>query len=374
MSDWRLALRFPPLPGARTDILVGRGNLGSLGREVRRRIPADAAFVVTHPALRRRFGAAVARGLKAGGVRAVAFGEFPAGERFKTVETWARLLRRIAAFDRGERRRLVVGTLGGGVAGDLGGFVAATYRRGVPFFQVPTSLLANVDAAVGGKVAVDLIAKNQVGAFHQPFLVLVDLETLRTLPPAEVRSALAEVAKYGVIADARILDLLERETNRILAKDPDVLGRIVRRSYEIKASFVRSDERDTRGIRAALNFGHTFGHALEQVLGFRWRHGEAVAVGMLMASDLEASMAGRAPDYRARLETILARLGLPTRAPDVEPRKVLEAMRHDKKFVSGRNRFVLSSRAGSFRLAEGVPWPLVRKAVEGRLGRAERSP
>lgn len=365
---WRLALRFPPQPGGRTDVLVGRGIVDRLGKEVRRRSGADAAFLVTHPRLRRRFGAAVAASLKRAGIQEIAFGEFPEGERAKTIGHWHRLLREAAAFDRGERRRLVLGTLGGGVAGDLGGFVAACYRRGTPFFQVPTTLLANVDASVGGKVAVDLVAKNQVGAFHQPFLVLVDLDLLRTLPRAEVRSALAEVVKYGIIADPALLDRVERDLPRILAREPAALDPIVRRSYAIKASFVRRDERDTRGIRAALNFGHTFGHALERALSYRGRHGEAVAVGMLMAADLEAIRSGREPPYRRRLESLLRRVGLPTRAPRLPAGAILEGMRHDKKFAAGRNRFVLSRRAGSFHLADGVPWGDVRRAVEGRLG------
>jgi len=274
----------------------------------------------------------------------------PAGEQSKQLDTVRDLYSH--ALREGLDRSSVLVSLGGGVVGDLGGYVAATLLRGIGFVQIPTSLLAMVDSSVGGKTGVNLPeGKNLVGSFYQPREVLADLATLITLPEAEYRSGLAEVVKYGVIWDAVLFGLIEENTARLLDRDPTILEKIVARCCEIKAEVVALDERES-GVRAILNFGHTFGHALEQVVGYGdWLHGEAVSVGMVYAAELSVACKGFAPADRDRVRALLNRLGLPvmtsTRNPGLRWDAVREAMRRDKKTVRARTRFVLAEQVGS---------------------------
>jgi 3-dehydroquinate synthase len=246
--------------------------------------------------------------------------------------------------------------LGGGVIGDLAGFAAATYQRGVPFVQIPTTLLAQVDSSVGGKTAINHpLGKNMIGAFHQPLLVLADMETLETLPQRELRSGLAEVIKHGLIRDAAFFDWLEANLDRLLARDPDALEQAVVRSIAIKAEIVGQDERE-RGLRVLLNFGHTFGHAIETGLGYgTWLHGEAVAAGMVMAADLSRQLGYLSEVDAARIRSLLERAGLPTTAKGLTPGRMQELMRVDKKARKGRVHFVLLERLGMALLRADVP-------------------
>jgi 3-dehydroquinate synthase len=270
---------------------------------------------------------------------------FPAGETSKTRETWAMLTDRM--LERGVGRDGAVIALGGGVTGDLAGFVAATYMRGVPLVQVPTSLLAMVDASVGGKAAVDVPAgKNLVGAFHQPAAVLADTDTLRTLPERELRAGLAEAVKHGAIADAEHLAWIEEHAHLLLAADGDRLGELVQRSVEIKRDVVIRDEREA-GPRQLLNFGHTVAHALEAATGYGMLHGEAVAVGMVtearIGESLEITEAGTAE----RLAEVLSGLGLPTSSPDgLAPEALVPYARRDKKARQGGIACTLIARIG----------------------------
>jgi 3-dehydroquinate synthase len=246
--------------------------------------------------------------------------------------------------------------LGGGVIGDLAGFAAATYQRGVPFVQIPTTLLAQVDSSVGGKTAINHpLGKNMIGAFHQPLLVLADMETLETLPQRELRSGLAEVIKHGLIRDAAFFDWLEANLDRLLARDPEALEQAVVRSIAIKAEIVGQDERE-RGLRVLLNFGHTFGHAIETGLGYGiWLHGEAVAAGMVMAADLSRQLGYLSEVDAARIRSLLERAGLPTAAKGLTPGRMRELMRVDKKARKGRVHFVLLERLGMALLHADVP-------------------
>ncbi len=246
--------------------------------------------------------------------------------------------------------------LGGGVIGDLAGFAAAIYQRGVPFVQIPTTLLAQVDSSVGGKTAINHpLGKNMIGAFHQPLLVLADMETLETLPQRELRSGLAEVIKHGLIRDAAFFDWLEANLDRLLARDPDALEQAVVRSITIKAEIVGQDERE-RGLRVLLNFGHTFGHAIETGLGYgTWLHGEAVAAGMVMAADLSRQLGYLSEADAARIRSLLERAGLPTAAKGLTPGRMRELMRVDKKARKGRVHFVLLERLGMALLRADVP-------------------
>jgi 3-dehydroquinate synthase len=270
----------------------------------------------------------------------------PAGELHKTRETWGRLTDELLAAGCG--RDTTVVALGGGVVGDVAGFVAATFMRGVPVVQCPTSLLAMIDASVGGKTGVDTAAgKNLVGAFHLPAAVLVDVELLRTLPAAHVRAGLAEAIKHGVIADAEYFTRIDGALTALLGGDPHATLDLVTRSVEIKTAVVRADERET-GLRRTLKFGHTLGHAIELASGYALLHGEAVAIGMVLEARLAERIGVAARDTSREIERVLRRAGLPVARPDsVDPQVVLEATRHDKKSRAGAVAFALPARIGA---------------------------
>jgi 3-dehydroquinate synthase len=268
----------------------------------------------------------------------------------------------------GADRRTVLYALGGGVVGDMTGFAAASYMRGVPFVQVPTTLLAQVDSSVGGKTGINHpLGKNMIGAFHQPVAVIADLDVLNTLPPREWSAGLAEVVKYGPIYDAGFLDWIESNLDALLARDPAALAHAVRRSCEIKAAVVGQDEREA-GLRAILNFGHTFGHAIEAGLGYgEWLHGEAVGCGMVMAADLSARLGLLQQPDAQRIARIVERCGLPVRGPNLGAGRYLELMRLDKKADAGEIRFVLLDRLGHAVL-RGAPDRIVREVIDAHCG------
>ena len=259
--------------------------------------------------------------------------------------------------------------LGGGVVGDLCGFVAATFQRGVDFVQIPTTLLAQVDSSVGGKTAVNHPqGKNMIGAFHQPVAVLADTATLGTLPSREYAAGLAEVVKYGVIEDAAFFEFLEQHSDDLLAKDGAVLSQVILRCCAIKADVVSADERES-GRRAILNYGHTFGHGIEKLCGYgQWLHGEAVAIGMVMAARLSVAVAGLDESVVMRLTALLRRLGLPT-ALDQASRKVatieamMDVMGLDKKVVDGRLRFIVASQLGQVQVRDDIDAAVLRNVL-----------
>ena len=261
-------------------------------------------------------------------------------------------------------RKTVLFALGGGVIGDMTGFAAACYMRGVPFVQVPTTLLAQVDSSVGGKTAINHpLGKNMIGAFYQPVRVLCDLSTLTTLPAREISAGLAEIIKYGPIHDTALLDWLEQHVDKLRALDPSALSHAVTRSVQIKAEVVAADEREG-GLRAILNFGHTFGHAIEAGLGFGvWLHGEAVAAGMVMAAELSSRLGLAPPGLRQRLESLLSRAGLPIRGPRLGAAEYLAHMRVDKKAERGDIRFVLIQGLGKA-VVRAAPDELVAEVIE----------
>lgn len=271
--------------------------------------------------------------------------ELPDGEQHKD---WASL-NRICDHLLGQAldRKTVLFALGGGVIGDMTGFAAATYMRGVPFVQVPTTLLAQVDSSVGGKTAINHpLGKNMIGAFYQPERVIADLDALDSLPDRELRAGLAEVIKYGPIADADFMSWMEDHLDALLARDKAALAHAVRRSCEIKAQVVGQDERE-QGLRAILNFGHTLGHAIEAGMGYgEWLHGEAVGCGMVLAADLSRRMGLMPAEFVVRLTTLIARAGLPVQPPRLGAERYLQLMRVDKKAESGAIRFVLIEALG----------------------------
>ncbi len=322
------------------------------------------AAIVTNEIVAPLYAEAVERALEACGARHFRI-VIPDGEAQKRWETLDRvhgeLLR--AQAD----RKTVIVALGGGVVGDLAGFAAATYQRGVPFVQVPTTLLAQVDSSVGGKTGINhALGKNMVGAFHQPLAVIADTATLDTLPARELAAGLAEVIKYGAIDDIAFFAWLEENVDRLRERDPDALAHAIGRSCEIKARIVALDEREA-GPRALLNLGHTFGHAIETLQGYgSWLHGEAVATGMVMAARFSERL-GRAPAGDAlRLERLLRRAGLPVEPPAMEPDAWLDAMGRDKKNEAGRITLILLDRLGSAVVEKGAPQGELAAFVAGR--------
>ena len=344
----------------RYDILIGTGLLDAPASW--QGLPRAAqALIVSNTRVAPLYAQRLRQAI-AGLYDAVSVLELPDGEAHKDWPTLNLVFDRLLAD--GCDRKTVLYALGGGVVGDITGFAAACYMRGVPFVQVPTTLLAQVDSSVGGKTAINHPAgKNMVGAFYQPRRVICDLDTLRTLPQRELLAGLAEVIKYGPIADAGFLDWLEQHLDALLARDPEALAHAVRRSCEIKAWVVGQDERES-GLRAILNFGHTFGHAIEAGLGYGvWLHGEAVACGMVMAAALSVRLELVPQAFADRLVRLIERAGLPVRGPALGASRYLELMRVDKKAEAGEIRFVLLDAPGHAVL-RAAPDALVREVLD----------
>ena len=321
-------------------IAIGRGVLARAGELV----PWDTkrAVVVTNAIVAAHHLSALRASLDRAGV-AIDVVLIPDGEQHKNWDTLNDVLTRLLELKVDRTTPIVA--LGGGVVGDLAGFAAAIYQRGIPYVQVPTTLLAQVDSSVGGKTAVNhRLGKNMIGAFHQPVAVLVDTGCLATLPAREVTAGLAEVVKYGAIRDAAFFDWLERNMRALRERDDDALAHAIHESCRVKAEIVAADERET-GERALLNFGHTFGHAIETATGYgTWLHGEAVGTGMVLASRLSVGVCGLPAAERSRVEALVAAAGLPTVAPKLALDRWLDLMGRDKKVERGRMRFVLLER------------------------------
>ncbi len=344
-SPHRIAVTLPEAASAGYEILVGSGMFASLASILSRFCPAHRYAVITDDRVAELYAIKLSRMLHSAGMRADVFA-FQNGEARKTRETWSVVSD--AMLEAGIGRDTALIAFGGGVPGDLGGFVAATYMRGLPLVQVPTTLLAMIDSSVGGKTGVDVPAgKNLVGAFHQPRCVIIDPDLLQSLPDAHLRAGLAEAVKHGAIADEEYLDWIESAAGELLADDPEALSRLIVRSVEIKAEIVSSDEKEA-GPRKKLNFGHTIGHAVESLSGFALLHGEAVAIGMVEEARIGERMGVTAPGTAARLRRVLGRLGLPTSVPFEMPGEEVVAWTHsDKKAREGRVEYALVETCGS---------------------------
>ena len=350
--------------GTRSRVRIESGSLAELGAFVRRVTGASRVALVSDRRVAALWGGRAARALRAADVAVVPL-VVPAGESSKQPERLVGLWRAFAAA-RLSRADAVV-ALGGGVVGDLAGFAAATWLRGVPWVGVPTTLLAQVDSSIGGKTAIDLPAgKNLVGSFHQPAGVLVDPATLATLPARHVRAGLAEVIKKGFAVDARLFAWCEREADALANQDAAALAQAVVRAIRVKARVVMADEREREGGgRTALNFGHTLGHAIEAARGYRGLlHGEAVAIGMRAAAELSVAVAGLPVGSRVRLEAMLDHVGLPVRMPPTPIGDLLAAMGNDKKRASAEVRWVLTPQIGDASVPRAIPNSLVRAALQ----------
>lgn len=352
-EEVRLTLR-PAARPVETEIRIGRGLLEGVAALLERHAPAPMYAIVSDETVAGLYGEAVWSAVRDAGHDAELL-TFPPGEASKTLDQWGRL---VAAFaESGLGRDGCVVAIGGGVTGDLAGFAAAAYARGVRLVQAPTSLLAMIDAAIGGKTGIDLRAgKNLAGAFHDPALVLVDTSTLHTLPSVELRAGLAEAVKHGAIADAGYFTALASSADAILALDPEAIHRLVVRSVEIKSGVVERDSREA-GERAVLNFGHTIAHGIEKATEYAVPHGQAVAIGMIAEARIGERRGVTEPGTTDRLASLLDAFGLPVRIPPhVDPDALLAAARTDKKSREGRTHYSLISRIGHAAPASKEGW------------------
>ena len=353
-------------------VLIGTEMFAALGDTVRAAgLRQTNAFILTNAEVGAHYCAPLHAALAGAGFTRIVRHDIPASEAGKNWEEFTAACAALLASFPDTGATPLVFLLGGGVVGDLGGFAAAVFRRGVPFVQMPTTLLAAVDSSVGGKVAVNFGGvKNIMGAFAQPRLVLCDLALLRTLSAREMRSGTAEIIKYGAVCSAPLFEQLERgDLEKLLALEPAALIDITAQCVRLKAAVVAQDEFDKKGIRNVLNFGHTIGHALELSADYALTHGEAIAIGMIAAARLARALGFVDDMFFSRLENLILRAGLPTSHPDAPGlfERVQRAMQMDKKFRDGQNVFVLPTQIGAWRQAENIAWPLVDEAVRSVL-------
>lgn len=330
-------------PGGNYPIYIAPNRLDSIGSS----IPQDATTIalITNPTIFDLYGDRVLKALQSTGKKVIQV-QIPDGESYKTHETLNQIFD--ALLQSRLDRKAVIVALGGGVVGDISGFAAACFMRGIRFIQVPTTLLSQVDSSVGGKTAINHpLGKNMIGAFHQPIAVEIDIHVLKTLPSREIAAGLAEVIKYGMITDADFLDWCLENTAALNELDDQAIQYAVKRSCELKAYVVSQDERES-GLRAILNFGHTFGHAIEAGLGYgKWLHGEAVGCGMIMAAELSAEVCGLSVSSVQKIREVVAAIGCPTVPPTWDDDKWIDLMGLDKKTQGGQLRFVLLSELGN---------------------------
>jgi len=342
------------------EIQIGSGLLAQTGQRLKGLGFGDKLVIVTDPTVKGLYGDMLKQSLINDGFK-VALLLVPEGEEQKSLETAGRLYYELT--DCYTERTTPILALGGGVIGDLAGFVAATYMRGVPLVQMPTTLLAQGDSSIGGKVAVNHgQLKNKIGAFYHPRLTISDISTLKTLSPRELSDGLAEVIKHGVILDGEFFSYLEENLDKIKSLDAQVLERVVSRSAEIKAGVVEKDELDL-GLRNILNCGHTVGHAIESVSELKVWHGEAVAIGMLAEARISNKLGKLDQKEISRLKSLLARVGLPIEIPNLKVEELVQAMKHDKKILQGKLRFALPKSIGAVFITNEVSLSLIEEAL-----------
>jgi len=345
------------------EVRVGAGLLARTGLWLKEKGFSGKATIITDTTVKGLYGGALNQGLTNAGFNVTTL-EVPAGEEYKSLETAGRLYHELTS-SYAERATPVL-ALGGGVIGDLAGFVAATYMRGVPLIQIPTTLLAQVDSSIGGKTAVDNgQLKNTIGAFYQPRLVIADIDTLKTLPEAELVNGMAEVIKSAAIRNRHFFHFLDLNLGNARLLNAAVLEEIVLETARIKAEIVEKDERDL-GLRSILNYGHTIGHALETVSNFQIKHGQAVAIGMVAAARISHKMGTLDEREVIRLTDVIKKAGLPTEMPDLSMEEIIAAMKHDKKVVQNKVRFVLLKSIGEAFITDQASLSLVEEVLAGQ--------
>jgi 3-dehydroquinate synthase len=353
-------------------VLIGNAALDALGSILRDRgFTQTDAFLITNAQVAAHYFEPARAALERAGFQRIVRHEIPASEEGKNWEEFSKTCAALLQHFPDAGSIPLVFLLGGGVVGDLGGFAAAVFRRGVPFVQIPTTLLAAVDSSVGGKVAVNFGGvKNIMGVFNQPRLVVCDLALLKSLSPREVRSGVSEVIKYGAVCSRALFEQLEGGAlEKLLALDPETLTAVVAQCVRLKAEVVQRDEFDKKGIRNVLNFGHTIGHALELSADYALTHGEAISIGMVAATRLALALGKCDESFFDRLFSLLIRAGLPVQFPDAPGlfERVLRALQLDKKFRDGKNLFVLPTGAGSWEQQADIDWRLVHEAMRSVL-------
>lgn len=344
------------------NIIVGNNIIELLGKYITKLKLGYDAYIITNPQIKNKYGNLLNKVLKASNF-SVRFKIIPNKEGAKSIEMSASVIKDLVHYDK--RRQIFIIAFGGGVVGDLGGFIASIYKRGVPYIQIPTTLLAQVDSSIGGKTAVDLLeGKNLIGTFYQPRLVFSDVKFLNSLDQRQIRAGLAEVIKYGIIKAPQLFLYLEKRYKNILDLKASSLEYIVERSSHIKAKIVERDEREEKGIRTILNFGHTVGHAIEAAANYRvYNHGEAIALGMLVACDISKMLNLINAVTAQRIESLIKAVGLPTRIQKVSLYDIINAHYRDKKFIGPKNRFVLTRGIGKTKIVENIPLRIIRKAI-----------
>ncbi|HNW40228.1 MAG TPA: 3-dehydroquinate synthase, partial [Candidatus Omnitrophota bacterium] len=345
-------------------IVIGSGIFYQLGAYLKNLDIGTDAFIITNAFLKNKYGAQLSQVLSAGGFNCY-FKLVADSEKSKSIQTAGCVIKELAKFDR--KRKVFIVAFGGGVIGDLAGFVASVYKRGISYVQIPTTLLAQVDSAIGGKTAVDLdLGKNLVGAFYQPRLVFSEINFLKSLDLTQLRCGMAEVIKYAVIRDPKLFKFLENKYKKVMQHDPVVLGVIVHLCSRIKAGIVGLDEKETRGLRSILNFGHTIGHAIEAAGGYKgYSHGQAVGLGMVAAVDLSNILGLIDAGSAGRMKQLIKLYGLPVKVKGVSKAKIIQAHYHDKKFSGKENKFVLISAIGKPRIVRNIKLELIKEAIEG---------
>ncbi len=348
-------------------IFIGRSILSQAGNILKQKEfgLSSHAVVVSTSRIWRLHGKTLLKSLSKAGITAkvLTVGD---SEKSKSIKVAISLIGKIAHYD--IKKKIFIIAFGGGVVGDLAGFVAAIYKRGIPCIQVPTTFLAQIDSSIGGKVAVDTPqGKNLIGAFYQPKCVLSDIVLLKTLPPRQFRNGLAEAVKYGVIRDARLFHYLEENITAHGKVKESALPEIITACSRIKANVVSLDEKETKGIRTILNFGHTIGHAIEAASQYRLQHGEAVGLGMRMAGCISYQLGLTSYRNCLRMEALLDKAGLPNKVKGIKIESILGHMQYDKKNIEGKNRFVLMEKIGKVIVKEDIPMPIIKEAIKAYL-------
>lgn len=347
-------------------IYIGEGLFANAGSLIDKLKIGSDAIVITNAYLKKKFGSTLVRSLRTKGI-SLKFYLVPNSEKAKSIQYCLTLIDAISRYDKGKQVFFIA--LGGGVVGDLTGFVASIYKRGTAYVQIPTTLLAQIDSAIGGKTAIDLkVAKNLVGAFHQPRIVIIDTAFLKTLPARQIKSGLAEAIKYAIIKDKTLFSFLRNSSEKVLQLDKKALGFIEERCIRIKAAVVSRDEREQKGLRTILNFGHTIGHAIESAAGYQtYTHGEAIAIGMICASEIAERLEILNTADKEKIEALIRRYQLPQRIRNLSLRKILNALNRDKKFLFGKNRFVLPIAIGKVIIRKDIPKKIIRRVIEENM-------
>lgn len=348
-------------------IIVGYKVMGQLGALLEKLDIGHDAVIISNPSIYHLHGGHLQSILGRSGF-STRFKLVPDSEQSKSQKVCFELIEKIAAYD--VKKRMFIVAFGGGVIGDLAGFAASIYKRGIPFIQVPTTFLAQVDSAIGGKTGIDLaVGKNLIGSFYQPKLVLSDISFLRTLSLKQIRNGLSEVIKYGVIKDAELFEYVEKNYKSILQLNIEALKKIIYSCSQIKSKIVAADEFDKTGKRALLNFGHTIGHAIEAASGFakEYSHGEAISVGMVCACNISCRLGLMSRRDAKRIKGLLLRVGLPVACAGLRFNDIMDAQSYDKKFIRGKNRFILPKKIGSAVIKEDIPVKLIEEVVKEKI-------